>query len=329
MIVLGIDTSFDDTSIAIVEDGTKILSNVIVSQMKEHEIYGGVIPERASRRHLEVINSVLSKALSEASLNQDDIDYIAVANRPGLLGSLLIGIMCAKALAFSLNKPLIGIHHIEAHIYSNFLAFPELDFPQVCLVVSGGHSSLIKVEKHLSFELLGATTDDASGEVFDKVARYLKLGFPGGPIIDKLAKEGNPKAINFPRPRINENTFNFSFSGLKTAVIRYVEKHPEVDVKDVAASFQQAVVDVLVDKTVNAALRYDIKNVSLSGGVAANDGLRTGFTERCEAEGLKFFCPPKKLCTDNAAMISSLGYFRAREGERSDYMLDAVANAPI
>ena len=313
MLILGIETSCDETASAVVEDGKRILSNIVASQMDIHSKYGGVVPELASRRHIQNIVPVIQQSLETAGVSLDNIDGIAVTQGPGLIGSLLIGISTAKALSYAKNLPIVGVNHIEGHIYSNFLENDDLERPFICLVVSGGHTNLMYVGAgKREYEKLGQTMDDAAGEAFDKVSRLLELGYPGGPIIDKLAKEGNAKAIPFPRPYVWNHNFNFSFSGLKTSVLNYLVKEKSegrsINVADVSASFQSAVIDVLVEKTLRSAESKGVKTVAMAGGVAANSGLRKRFTERCQEKGYKLCYPRPILCTDNAAMIAGIGY---------------------
>lgn len=334
MLILGIETSCDDTSAAVVEDGMTIRSNIISSQIKEHAPFGGIVPEIAARKHVESIGIIVEDALAEAGVSYEDLDAIAVTARHGLLRSIVVGAAAAKSLAYSLDIPLIGVHHIEGHIYSNLIEHGDkLQFPHICLTVSGGHTLLLLVHAINRYELIGRTLDDAAGEVFDKIAKFLDLGFPGGPIIDKLAAQGNPKAFDFPRPMLNSDNSDFSFSGLKTAVIKEIEKQrragAEISIPDVAASFQQAVVDVLVTKTIRAAQKYGVSTISVCGGVAANKGLRKAFEERGQSEGLSALYPRIALCTDNGAMIAGLAYYKLQEGVQSDLRLDAHANAPL
>jgi N6-L-threonylcarbamoyladenine synthase len=334
MLILGIETSCDDTSAAVVEDGLQIRSNVISSQIKEHAPFGGVVPEIAARKHVEAASLIVERALDEAGVTYEDLDAVAVTARHGLLRSVVVGVSAAKALAYSLNIPLVGIHHIEGHIYSNLIEHGEnLTFPHICLTVSGGHTLLLLVHAINQYELIGRTLDDAAGEVFDKIAKYLDLGFPGGPVIDRLAAEGNPTAFDFPRPMLMSNNYDFSFSGLKTAVIKEIDKLRqdgiEPSIPDVAASFQAAAVDVMVTKTLRAAQDYGISTISVCGGVAANKGLRKAFEERRKSEGVSVFYPRMSLCTDNGAMIAGLAYFKLQEGITSDLRLDAQANAPL
>jgi len=330
-ITLGIETSCDETSVSVIQDGRKILSNTIFSQIKAHAKFGGVVPELASRQHLEAIPHVTQKALEDASIDFDDVDLIAVTQGPGLIGALLVGVSYAKGMAYALNKPLIGVNHIEGHIFANFL---ENDFtpPFLCLVVSGGHSHIVYVKDYGDYEVMGRTVDDAAGEAFDKVARALGLGYPGGPLIDKTAKEGDESAIPFPRAHLKKGELNFSFSGIKTAVLNYLnqqrQKGQPVIVQDVAASFQKAVVDALVENTLKAAKMKKVKTIAVAGGVAANSRLRQELTERAGSEfDVKF--PPMILCTDNAAMIACAGYYHYLMGDRSDLTLTPFATLKL
>jgi len=355
MKILAIETSCDDTSAAVIENGTKILSNIVSSQLEFHKKYGGIVPEVASRKHIEVISAVTEQALEKAKTKFKKIDAVAVTFGPGLVGSLLVGLCYAKAVAFALKKPLIGINHLEGHIYANFLTpnSSELravscegvpNFPFLCLVVSGGHTHIVLVKDHGVYETLGKTRDDAAGEAFDKVARYLGLGFPGGPIIDKLAKEGNPKAIDFPRAMMSEEYgYDFSFSGIKTAVVNYVKKemrdgrremgdpisHLPSPVSDIVASFQHAVIDMLVIKTLKAAKDHGIKTIAIAGGVSANSELRERLKHEAEKQGIAVHIPPIKLCTDNAAMIGCVAFYKFKKNEISDLDLKPVANLKI
>ena len=332
-VILGIESSCDETAAAVVVDGRKVLSNVISSQVPIHTIYGGVVPEIASRKHIENIDPVIMTALNEAKMTFDDIDAIAVTYGPGLVGALLVGVSEAKALAYALHKPLLGVHHLKGHIAANYLTRPDWEPPFLCLVVSGGHTDIILVEDYVNYRILGRTRDDAAGEAFDKVARAIGLGYPGGPKIQNAALEGDPAAIDFPRPCLDEEGYNFSFSGLKSAVLNYLNTERMMDrpisQKDVAASFQQAVIDVLVEKTMNAAKATGVRRVAAAGGVSANLLLRTTLEERCKAQGLDFCRPDMILCTDNAAMIASAAYYAYEKGEESPLSLNAFPNLTL
>lgn len=312
MITLGIESSCDETSVALVEDGRKILSNVISSQIDTHKLYGGVVPEIASRQHVEAINLVLDQALREAGMTLEDVDVLGVTRGPGLIGALLVGLSAAKALALALDKPLVGVNHMHGHICANYLAHPDLEPPFISLVVSGGHTYLLEVEDYLTFKVHGQTRDDAAGEAFDKVARALGIGYPGGPIVDKLAKEGQD-IYDFPRVFLEKDSYDFSFSGLKTAVMNFLnqerQKGHEPRVQDVCASFQGAVMDVLVEKSMKLLKDRGHKTLVLSGGVAANSYLKERLEKACQAEGFKLYYPPNILCTDNGAMIASASYY--------------------
>jgi N6-L-threonylcarbamoyladenine synthase len=312
--ILGIDTSCDDTSVAIVDSGTTILSNIVASQVDVHHRYGGVVPELACRKHIEAIGPVYQTALDEAKMTLADLDAIAVTRGPGLIGALLVGLSFAKSLAYAGGKPLIPVNHLEGHICSAFLEAPDLAWPFVCLVVSGGHTDLYACEGPGAYRLLGETRDDAAGEAFDKVSKLLGLGYPGGPVIDRLARQGDPKAVRFPRAYLEKDSLHFSFSGIKTAVLHYVRKHPSTPVADLAASFQQAVVDVLVDKTLAAAGQCSASRVVVTGGVAANSRLRCEMQKACAEAGLRLVIPHPRLCTDNGAMIAAAAHWRAQRG---------------
>jgi N6-L-threonylcarbamoyladenine synthase len=307
--VLGIETSCDETAASVVVDATTVLSSVVSSQVDLHARYGGVVPEIASRAHVDLLTPVIAQALVEAGCEADGIDAVAATVGPGLIGSLLVGVSAAKALALVWEKPFVGVNHLEAHLYAGFLDDPSLELPVVVLLVSGGHTMIVHMEDHGRYRLLGQTIDDAAGEAFDKVARYLGLGYPGGPAIDRIAMEGDPHAIAFPRA-LAPDSLDFSFSGLKTAVINHVRRNPDVGTADVAASFQQAVVDVLVDKTRRAADMVGAKGMCLGGGVAANSQLRERFLEACIADGRHAFVPSRAMCTDNAAMVAAAGHWR-------------------
>ena len=326
--ILAIESSCDETAAAVVKNGREVLSNIIYSQIATHTMYGGVVPEIASRKHIEKINQVVESALKEADMTLEQVDAVGVTYGPGLVGPLLIGVSAAKALAWAADKPLVGVNHIEGHVAANFIASPELEPPFVCLIVSGGHTHLVVVEDYGVFRILGRSRDDAAGEAFDKVARSVGLGYPGGPKIDAKAKEGNPDAIQFPQAKVRESAYDFSFSGLKSAVLNY-QNHAkmtgeEINVADLVASFQKAVVDVLVEHTVAAAHEYGFRQVAMAGGVASNSALRNAMKTRCEREGIRLFYPPPVLCTDNAAMIGSAAYYEYIAGNRSGWDLNAV-----
>jgi len=336
MRVLAIETSCDDTGAAVVLDGRKILSNIVSSQISVHQKYGGVVPELASRKHIESIVPIVTEALKTAKVTLKDINGIAVTQGPGLVGSLLVGLSFAKSLAFATGLPLVGVNHIEAHLSAIFLEEKSPKFPFIGLVVSGGHTSLFRVDGFGKYKRLGQTRDDAAGEAFDKVAKLLGLGYPGGPIIDELSKTGNPRAIRFPRPVLSKNSLDFSFSGLKTAVVNYVKVNPEPTagypedlIKDIVSSFQEAVVEVLVKKTVQAAQHHGLKRIVLSGGVAANQRLRQKIVEESLEQKLKVYLPSPSFCTDNAAMVGVVGYEYLRQGIRSPLSLNAFSNLPI
>ncbi len=329
-LILGIESSCDETAAAVVKNGRSVLSNVISSQIDIHTLYGGVVPEIASRKHIERIDQVIAQALKDAAVSLDDIDAIAVTYGPGLVGALLVGVAEAKAIAFAKNKPLIGVHHIEGHICANYIAYPELEPPFLCEIISGGHTHLVIVKDYGEFEILGRTRDDAAGEAFDKVARAIGLGYPGGPKIEKKAKEGNPEAIKFPRAHIAEAEYDFSFSGVKSAVLNYLNKAKmtgeAVNEADVAASFQQSVIDVLLDNAARALKSNALKRLALAGGVASNKTLRAAFEEMCKKNRIDFYCPPPILCTDNAAMIAAAGYYEYKKGNTAGWDLNAVPN---
>lgn len=328
VLILAVETSCDETSAAVIADGREILSNIISSQVPVHQKFGGVVPEIASRKHVELLNAVVQEALTEAGIGFSDLTAVAVTYGPGLVGALLVGVSAAKAYAYTLGVPLIGVNHMEGHIYANFLAHPEIEFPVLCLVVSGGHTDLVYVEGHDRYEIVGRTRDDAAGEAFDKVARAMGLGYPGGPLIDRLAVSGDPQAIDLPRAYLEENSLDFSFSGLKSAVLNYlnrmVQKNEEVNKPDLAASFQQAVVDVLVDKTMAAVRRFGVKNVLLAGGVAANRKLRSNLEDAAAREDSRIFYPPPVLCTDNAAMVGCAAFYKYLRGDFAPLTLNAV-----
>ncbi len=307
--ILGIETSCDETAAAVVESGSVVRSSIVSSQVELHAQYGGVVPEVASRAHLDLIVPVVSAAVAEAGLESADIDAIAATHGPGLVGALLVGVSAAKSLALVWDVPFVAVNHLEAHLYAAFLEEPDLKMPMVVLLVSGGHTILVVMEDHLRYRVLGATLDDAAGEAFDKVARFMGLGYPGGPVIDRLSAEGDPDAIAFPRAMANDG-WNFSFSGVKTAVVNHVRKNPDVSTADVAASFQEAVVDVLVDKARRAAREIGAEAICLAGGVAANSRLRSRTAQVCEADGFRAVIPSRAMCTDNAAMVAAVAWYR-------------------
>jgi len=327
--ILGIETSCDETAAAVVVRAREVRSSVVASQIDQHARYGGVVPEIASRAHVEVLTPVIAQALVESGFADDEIDAVAATSGPGLVGSLLVGVSAAKALALVWDVPFVAVNHLEGHLYAAFLEEPDLDLPLVVLLVSGGHTMLVHMEDHGRYRLLGSTIDDAAGEAFDKVARYLGLGYPGGPLIDKLAKDGDPQAIAFPRGMIDrddERRHDFSFSGLKTAVVNHVRRHPDVTTADVAASFQEAVVDVLVTKARRAAQEVGAKGLCLGGGVAANSALRERFVEACAEDGIRAFVPSRAMCTDNAAMIAAAGWWRLQSDGPSPLDTGATPN---
>jgi N6-L-threonylcarbamoyladenine synthase len=323
--VLGVETSCDETAAAVVRDGEEILSNIVSSQVALHCPYGGVVPELASRNHLRLISTVVEEALGEAGTSVEQIDAIAATYGPGLAASLLIGLGTAKGIAFATGKPFVGINHVEAHLYSPLLANAMTDaLPMVSLIVSGGHTILAHATAIGEHEILGQTVDDAAGEAFDKVAKLLGLGYPGGPEIEKQAEQGNPAAIEFPRSMLRDASYDFSFSGLKTAVLYFLRKNPGHRIEDVCASFQEAVVDVLVGKTLRAAVERQVKTVSVSGGVSVNGRLRKALTTGCAERGLQLLLAPPRLCTDNAAMIAALAYYKLQSGKQSDFSLEVA-----
>ena len=331
--VLGIESSCDETSVAVVKNGREVLSNVINSQIKIHENYGGVVPEIASRCHTEVINQVMKQALKEANMKLEDIDVICTTYGPGLVGALLVGISYAKGLSFAANKPLLGVNHIEGHIAGNYITHKDLKPPFLCMMMSGGNTQIVYVKDYTEFEVLGKTRDDAIGEAFDKVARAIGLGYPGGPKVDKLSKEGNPNAIEFPKAKIGDCPYDFSFSGVKSAVLNYINHAQmtgeEINRADLAASFQKAVVDVLVEHTMLAAKDYGMTKIAIAGGVASNGTLRAAMEEACKKNNYSFYRPSPIFCTDNAAMIASAGYYNYLKGNFSDLKLNAVPNLKL
>ena len=332
-LILAIESSCDETAASVVKNGRCVLSNIITSQIAIHTLYGGVVPEIASRKHIEKINQVVEAALKEADVTLDDIDAIGVTYGPGLVGALLVGVAEAKAIAYAKKKPLVGVHHIEGHVSANYIEHPDLEPPFLCEIISGGHTHLVIVKDYGSFEILGRTRDDAAGEAFDKVARAIGLGYPGGPKIDKLAKEGNPHAIDFPRAHMEDAPYDFSFSGVKSAVLNHLNKcrmtgEPIVEA-DIAASFQQAVVDVLVDNAIRAAKDYHMDRLAIAGGVASNGALRAAMEAACEKEGIRFYRPSPIFCTDNAAMIGVAAYYEYRKGTRHGWDLNAVPNLKL
>lgn len=331
--ILAIETSCDETAAAVVKNGREVCSNIISSQIELHKIYGGVVPEIASRKHIEKINQVIGEALNTAGMQLSDMDAIGVTYGPGLVGALLVGVAEAKAISYAMKKPLVGVHHIEGHISANYIEHKELEPPFLCLVVSGGHTHLVMVKDYGEYEIIGKTRDDAAGEAFDKVARAIGLGYPGGPKIDKLSKEGNEDAIAFPRAHIEGYPYDFSFSGLKSAVLNHINsmemKGVEINVADIAASFQKAVIDVLVSRAILAAKDFNIKQLAIAGGVAANSSLREAMKRACEENKLKFYYPSPIYCTDNAAMIGAAAYYEYKKGVRSGLDLNAVPNLKI
>lgn len=333
ILILAIESSCDETAAAVVKNGRTVLSNVISSQIALHTLYGGVVPEIASRKHIEKINQVIKEALLEANVTLQDMDAIGVTYGPGLVGALLVGVAEAKAISYAMKKPLVGVHHIEGHVSANYIEHKDLEPPFLCLIVSGGHTHLVIVKKYGEYEIIGRTRDDAAGEAFDKVARAIGLGYPGGPKVDKLAKEGNKNAIVFPRAHIEGFPYDFSFSGVKSSVLNYLNscamKNEEVNRADVAASFQEAVVDSLVTKTIAAAKNYHIGTIAIAGGVAANSALREVMSDACKECGLKLYYPSSIFCTDNAAMIGVAAYYEYLKGTRHGLDLNAIPNLKI
>ena len=333
VLILGIESSCDETAASVVKNGRTVLSNVISSQIELHKLYGGVVPEIASRKHIEKINQVITEALEEANVTLDDLDAIAVTYGPGLVGALLVGVAEAKAISYAKNLPLVGVHHIEGHISANYIEHPDLEPPFVCEIVSGGHTHLVIVKDYGEFEIIGRTMDDAAGEAFDKVARAVGLGYPGGPKVDKAAKEGNPHAMEFPRAKVGGSQYDFSFSGMKSAVLNYINqaemKGETICVPDLCASFQNAVVDVLVSRAVAATKEFGYKKLAIAGGVASNSALRAGMKAACEKAGIEFYYPSPIFCTDNAAMIGAAGYYEYINGVRAGWDLNAVPNLKL
>ena len=331
--ILAIESSCDETAAAVVVNGREVRSNVISSQIALHTLYGGVVPEIASRKHIEKINQVITQALEDADTTLEEIDAIGVTYGPGLVGALLVGVAEAKAIAYAAKKPLVGVHHIEGHICANYIENKELEPPFLCLVASGGHTHLVKVADYGKYEIIGRTRDDAAGEAFDKVARAIGLGYPGGPKIEKKAKEGNDKAIVFPKAKVAENPYDFSFSGVKSAVLNYINgckmKRQEINEADIAASFQKAVIDVLVEHAVHAAKEYRIDKFAIAGGVASNQTLREAMEKACKERGIQFYHPSPIFCTDNAAMIGSAAYYEYLQGRRDGWDLNAVPNLKL
>lgn len=326
IITLGIESSCDETSVAIVKNGREVLTNIINTQIEIHKQFGGVVPEIASRKHIENISDVTKEALKQSGLKFEDIDVVACTYGPGLVGALLVGVGYAKALSYALNKPLVGVNHIEGHIAANYITFPDLKPPFLCLVVSGGHTHLVYIEDYTKFEILGKTRDDAIGEAYDKVARVIGLEYPGGPKIDKLAKEGSP---NIKLPETYFDNLDFSFSGIKTAVLNLHHKDPEINKADLCASFEKATTDMLITNTRKAIKQYNINKIALAGGVSANSYIRSCFTNLGKELNIDVYYPELKLCTDNAAMIASAGYYDFMAGKRSDLTLNAVPNLKI
>lgn len=332
-LILAIESSCDETAASVVKNGREILSNIISSQIALHTLYGGVVPEIASRKHIEKINQVIEEALKQAQVTLEDIDAVGVTYGPGLVGALLVGVAEAKAIAYAAKKPLVGVHHIEGHIAANYIEHPDLEPPFLCLVVSGGHTHLVHVEDYGKFKIIGRTRDDAAGEAFDKVARAIGLGYPGGPKIDKVSREGNPEAIVFPRAHIEEAPYDFSFSGVKSAVLNYINgckmKGEEYSQADIAASFQKAVTDVLVGNAMHAVEEYGDRKFAIAGGVASNSALRAAMAEACKEKGVEFYYPSPIYCTDNAAMIGVAAYYEFMNGTRHGWDLNAVPNLKL
>ena len=333
VLILAVESSCDETAASVVKNGREVLSNIISSQIELHKLYGGVVPEIASRKHIEKINQVIEEALKEANVTLDDLDAVAVTYGPGLVGALLVGVSAAKAIAYAKKLPLVGVHHIEGHISANYIENKDLEPPFICLVVSGGHTHLVVVRDYGKYEIIGHTRDDAAGEAFDKVARAIGLGYPGGPKIDKLSKEGNPEAIAFPKAKMADSPYDFSFSGLKSAVLNYLNgckmKNIPVVEADVAASFQKAVVDVLVEHSMRAVKEYGFDKFAIAGGVASNSTLRKAMEQACRRRRIHFYHPSPIFCTDNAAMIGAAAYYEYRNGTRHSWDLNAVPNLKL
>lgn len=333
ILILGIESSCDETAASVVKNGREILSNIISSQIELHKLYGGVVPEIASRKHIEKINQVIKEALQKAKTTLEDIDAVAVTYGPGLVGALLVGVAEAKAISYATGKPLVGVHHIEGHVSANYIEHADLEPPFLCLIVSGGHTHLVIVKDYGEYEIVGRTRDDAAGEAFDKVARAIGLGYPGGPKIDKLAKEGDSQSIQFPRAKIDGSPYDFSFSGVKSAVLNHINscqmKGASINKADIAASFQESVVDVLVNKTILAAKDYGMSKVAIAGGVASNSALRAGMEKACKKEEFQLYYPSPIYCTDNGAMIGVAGYYEYIKGTRHGWDLNAVPNLRI
>ncbi len=331
--ILAIESSCDETAAAVVKNGRTVLSNVISSQIELHKLYGGVVPEIASRKHIEKINQVIEEALSQAKMQLKDVDAVAVTYGPGLVGALLVGVAEAKAISYAAKKPLLGIHHIEGHISANYIENPDLEPPFLCLVVSGGHTHLVKVNDYGVYEILGRTRDDAAGEAFDKVARAIGLGYPGGPKIEQLSKQGDPDAVVFPKAKVADNPYDFSFSGVKSAVLNYINgcrmKNETIVAADIAASFQKAVTQVLIEHAGMAMEEFGLERFAIAGGVASNATLRNGMKAACEKKGIRFYHPSPVLCTDNAAMIGAAAYYEFKAGVRHGWDLNAVPNLKL
>lgn len=333
ILILGIESSCDETAAAVVKNGREVLSNIISSQIELHKLYGGVVPEIASRKHIEKINQVIKEALDKAGVKLKDIDAIGVTYGPGLVGALLVGVSAAKAISYASGIPLVGVHHIEGHVSANYIENKELEPPFLCLIVSGGHTHLVLVKEYGVYEIIGRTRDDAAGEAFDKVARAIGLGYPGGPKIDNISKKGNKNAVKFPRANVEDCKYDFSFSGVKSAVLNHINylkmKEQEVNTEDIAASFQDAVVDVLVSRTIQAAKDYDMQKIAIAGGVASNSALRSSMSEACKENDLQLYYPSPIYCTDNGAMIGVAAYYEYIAGKRDGLDLNAVPNLKI